>query len=273
MKIPQSSKVAVIGAACNVSHTIENLVTIIERSFRDFLEIRFFIVEGNSSDDTKYILKKLENKGNFYSCSIEQNNILIKYKTERIAAARNHALEKIRNSNFNFDYLVVADLDEINLGLTFDSVMSNWEFRNWAGMFANQPEGYYDIYALKHEIWNTRDYISDYDELIKYFNHNIALYLSMNSKRIKIPISNPIIPVLSAFGGIAIYDYQFVNSETSYRGLDENNNPICEHLSFNENIRKNGGSLFINPKFTNTIEYNSITRIKAWIFEKYFRKK
>ena len=272
MKQPLESKVAIIGAARDVGDSFLKLFSVINSSFKIFKEIQFFISENNSIDSTKETLVKLskENK-NFNIILLEDDINLVKYKTERIARARNMALDAVIKSEFNPDYIAVLDLDHINLGLTSDSLLSCWNHKNWNAMFANQPEGYYDIYALRHDLWSPRDWLIDYFELEKDLGKKLAMDLSLNSKRIKIKKNADLIPVNSAFGGLGIYTFDEV-IKTRYVGLSETGDPICEHLSVNLAIKKNGGNLYINPGLTNVRGYRGINKVKGRIYEKYIRK-
>jgi hypothetical protein len=272
MKQPLDSKVAIIGAARDIGDSFLKLFSVINSSFKIFREIQFFISENNSIDTTREILVKLskENK-NFNIILLEDDINLVEYKTERIARARNIALDAVIKSEFNPDYIAVLDLDHINLGLTSDSLLSCWNHNNWNAMFANQPEGYYDIYALRHNLWSPRDWLIDYFELEKNFGKKVAMDLSLNSKRIKIEKTRDLISVDSAFGGLGIYTFDEI-MKTKYVGLSETGEPICEHLSVNLAIKKNGGNLFINPGLTNVRGYRGINKFKSRIYEKYIRK-
>lgn len=272
MKQPLDSKVAIIGAARDIGDSFLKLFSVINNSFKIFKEVQFFISENNSIDTTRETLVKLskENK-NFNIILLEDDINLVKYKTERIARARNIALDAVIKSEFNPDYIAVLDLDHINLGLTSDSLLSCWNHNNWNAMFANQPEGYYDIYALRHNLWSPRDWLIDYFELEKNFGKKVAMDLSLNSKRIKIEKTRDLISVDSAFGGLGIYTFDEI-MKTKYVGLSETGEPICEHLSVNLAIKKNGGNLYINPGLTNVRGYRGINKFKSRIYEKYIRK-
>ena len=272
MKRPSDSKIAIIGAARDVGDSFPKLLSVVNSSFKIFKETKFFISESNSVDSTKKILAKISRKNKDFNLILVENDVnLIKYKTERIAKARNKALDELIKSDFRPDYIAVLDLDHINLGLTSRSLLSCWDHKNWNAMFANQPEGYYDIYALRHDLWSPRDWLIDYSDLEKEFGHQIAMDLSLHSKRIKIKENADLIPVNSAFGGLGIYTFNEM-IKTRYIGLSENGEPICEHLSVNFQIKKNGGSLYINPGLTNVRRYRGINRLKALIYEKYVRK-
>ena len=57
-----------------------------------------------------------------------------------------------------------------------------------------------------------------------------------------------LIPVNSAFGGIAIYKIKSIQ-ECRYNGLYDDEGEKCEHVDFNECIRSKGGKIFINSSF------------------------
>ena len=65
---------------------------------------------------------------------------------------------------------------------------------------------------------------------------------------IKINSSSKLIEVDSAFGGFAIYKKSDIPAEARYIGLSKNGGEVCEHISFHYSIKKNQGSIFINPK-------------------------
>ncbi len=269
---PAESSIAIIGAARDVGEFLEELIKTFQKSFAGFKKIHYFIVENNSKDNTKEVLQALEkNFDNFHPFFLDDNLHKIHYKTERISEARNYALNQIKNFFPEINYIAVADLDAVNLGLTRKSIESCWHHSNWSAMFANQPDGYYDIYALRHAIWCPRNFLEDYEILKKQFGKKIAIELSLKSKRLKIKADSSLVRVDSAFGGLGIYKAGDILSE-KYIGLDDMNNPICEHLSVNLGILQKGGTLYINPGMTNARSYNLITKPKAMIYEKIVRK-
>jgi hypothetical protein len=269
MKDPEDSSIAVVGAARDVADFLPKLVEVFDASFRGFKKVCFFIVENNSIDTTKKVLIQLQKeKANFHVYNLPDSTGKIKYKTERIAIARNLAIDEVKRVYPNVDYVAVVDLDAINLGLTREAVESCWKYKNWNALFANQPDGYYDIYALRHRIWSPRDFLLDYESLKNEFNEKIALELSLNSKRIKIKKTSNLIKIDSAFGGLGIYRANDLFKEI-YIGLDSAGNPLCEHLSVNLGIVEKGGNLYINPEMTNTLSYKRLNKIKAFLHDKY----
>jgi glycosyltransferase involved in cell wall biosynthesis len=166
MKDPNESSIAIIGAARDVGKFLPKLLKVFEKSFKAFSEVTYFIVENNSIDNTKNVLTQLQReKSNFFTYNLPENVGKIRYKTERIAIARNLAISEVKKIKPDVDYIAVVDLDAINLGLTREAIESCWKHRNWSALFANQPDGYYDIYALRHSIWSPRDFLLDYESL------------------------------------------------------------------------------------------------------------
>jgi hypothetical protein len=67
---------------------------------------------------------------------------------------------------------------------------------------------------------------------------------------IRITKSTELLEVDSAFGGLAVYKKNiFINNK--YKGVDAQNNAICEHVIFHESARKNGHKLYINTRMIN----------------------
>jgi hypothetical protein len=82
--------------------------------------------------------------------------------------------------------------------------------------------------------------------LSQYDGINSAIF----SRMIRIPGSNELLEVDSAFGGLAVYKKNiFLNNE--YKGVDAQNNAICEHVTFHESAQKNGHKLYINTRMIN----------------------
>jgi len=70
----------------------------------------------------------------------------------RLAYCRNLYLDELRTNPIyqNIEYLVVADLDNMNALLTEAAVLSCWDKEGWGGVCANQRGPYYDLGALRH---------------------------------------------------------------------------------------------------------------------------
>ena len=251
MKPPQKSDIVVCGIVRDVEDTVSKEISRLKSALREFQNIAFVIVESLSTDKTTSILSKIRNQvDSFEFESISHYRDLELTRSQRLAEARNAAMQ-IQTSKFsNADYVYVVDLDGVNRDLSLDGVMSCWNYGDWDVMTSNQPRGYYDILALRHDYWCHYNWGAAFEELIKYFPKDTAAEIALKSKSVKISKSNPLIPVKSAFGGGAIYTAAAFSGR-KYSGLDRDGQEVCEHVPLNLEIHDAGGSIFINPKLVN----------------------
>jgi glycosyltransferase involved in cell wall biosynthesis len=252
MKQPSDASIIILAAARNVAHILESQVEVLNKSFRDFKEVRFYFVESHSTDSTLVILKNIEAKyKNFRFESISSISDPSKTRTERISLARNKAMQYAANFSDSLDYVVVADVDGVNSGLTRSSVISNWSNSEWDMVAANQRRDYYDVWALRLKDVCPNDCWEDFENLCKITSEKTAFILSVKSKMKSFIGTQGFVRVDSAFGGIAIYKSS-IYFDSEYRGMSEKGIPICEHVPFNSNLVENGARLFINPEFINS---------------------
>jgi len=150
-----------------------------------------------------------------------------------------------------YDHLVVADLDNAlaaPLAAKTFAKAAHWldATPTRGGVFANGRPRYYDIWALRHEIWSPNDcwqavWFRDPDQ----DQHRLQIS-QVFSRMVKIPSWLPPIRVLSAFGGIGIYKLQLAIG-ARYIGLDGLGRETCEHVAFNTAVGASGGQLYVYP--------------------------
>ncbi len=115
---------------------------------------------------------------------------------------------------------------------------------DWAAIFANQSEKYYDLWALRSiDNWLNFD-------CIKCLHKTKDDDYCRGSRIKKINSNEKPIEVLSAFGGLGIYKTKYLKNAEYYGGHD--NDEECEHVKFHEYIRMNKGKLYINPAMINS---------------------
>lgn len=244
----------VVGLARNCEFSIKNDVKKINNAFASSKSVQWIIIESDSSDKTIRNLEKLKEDVNLDYYSLGKLEDIYPLRTERIAACRNEYLRRIRcDENYNkIDYIVVADLDGVNSNLEPHSVEHCWNLdEKWDACFANQSAPYYDIWALRHNIWSPNDCFK-HEEFLKnngfdeFKSRLIAVYLKM----IRVSKNAKPIKVNSAFGGLGIYKRDFFD-EGFYKGLDKEGNEVCEHVSFHTE-RKGSKNLLIAPSLINS---------------------
>ena len=234
----------------NLTRTINN----IDQAFRHFGMTNWFVVESDSTDQTKGCLEKLkETIDNFSFLTLGNLQKRFPNRIDRIAFCRNHYLKYFFENNLdkNYDFVVVADLDGMNLSLDRTSLESCWDHNNWDACFANQDGPYYDIYALRHSTWSS----ADPQEAIQFFRQlglspSKSVKLAVYNKMVKIPRDAKWIEVQSAFGGLGIYRPLTLKNK-SYKSRDSAGNIVCEHVMLHEQMRQMGHRLFINPALIN----------------------
>jgi hypothetical protein len=160
-------------------------------------------------------------------------------------------MEYAANFSDSLDFVVVADVDGVNSGLTRSSVISNWSNSEWDMVAANQRRDYYDVWALRLKDVCPNDCWEDFENFCKIMPKKKAFILSVKSKMKSFIGAKGFVRVDSAFGGIAIYKSS-IYFDSEYRGMSEKGIPICEHVPFNSNLVENGARLFINPEFINS---------------------
>jgi hypothetical protein len=246
--------ILIVGIVKDIAKTIHEDIKLMNESFMDFSTVSWFLVESDSNDNSVQILNELEiSMSNFSFLSLGKLERDFPDRTVRLAYARNRYLDAIRSSPqySDFQYIAVADFNSLNSKLTKAAVDSCWSRNTWDVCTANQDGRYYDVWALRHHLWSPNDCWEQLEFLKRYSKvPEFALYVSLNSRMIKLPQDSDWIEVESAFGGLAIYRREALLSG-SYSGKNALGKPICEHVTLHEQISEKGFKIFINPKLIN----------------------
>lgn len=244
----------VVGLARNCESTLRADVLRIREALVNSKSIFWLIVESDSSDQTVSELQKLESEiSNFNYVTLGNLSTNLPKRTDRISHCRNYYAEQIRSNKLfsETDYVIVADLDNLNTLLNRTAFESCWKRKDWDMCSANQKGPYYDIWALRHKEWCAEDCWAQYRFLNKYrFDFKKNINVSVYSKMLIIPHDSEWIEVDSAFGGFAIYKKSAFNC-CEYIGINEAGEEFCEHTHFHKKLKDNGARLFINPQLIN----------------------
>ncbi len=254
-KDPRDQVFLIAGVVRNGEKTIMNEIMHLANVFKNFSNLHWFLVESDSNDQT---LKKLYELSktipNFRYLSAGSLIEKMPSRLVRLAYCRNLYLDELRNNPLyqNIQYLVVTDLDNMNPLLTEKAVLSCWQYENWGACCANQKGPYYDLGALRHADWMPNDCWRHYQFLLRHTKSvDKAMEAAIYANMIVIPEESDWIEVDSAFGGIAIYPVK-VLGQARYAGYDSLGRESVDHIGFHEGIRKNGYSIYINPRLINT---------------------
>ena len=250
----QINSVVIVGIVRNIEKSIKKDIERFTEAFSRFGVIDFFVVESGSTDQSIQALEQLSKEMiNFnYKCLAINHKI---NRTSNMASARNAYLTYLRTDSrlSKYQYIVVADFNNLNSKLDKRAVDSCWNNSTWDVVTANQSGRYYDIWALRHPIWSPNDCWEALDFYRKYNKFpELALTYALRARSIRIPKNSAWIEVDSAFGGLAIYKSELFESKATYIGITMEEKGVCEHVSFNNQIRESGARIYINPRFINT---------------------
>lgn len=264
------SSIAVVGIVKNVGKSIEKDLVRIGSALSRFENVKWFLVESNSTDNTVPTLNKLsQTNPNFQFVSVI-NSHDHPSRIPGMSDARNRYLDELRlNESFeDCDFVAVTDFNSLNDLLDQVAIDSCFNREDWDICCANQDGPYYDIWALRHPLWSPNDCWQEHKFLRKYIKYpEKALYAAVQSRMIRIPRDSEWIEVDSAFGGFAIYKREIM-LKSNYSAFDAQGNIICEHVPFHTGLRNLGARILINPALINTrfTDHNRDSTFKYKLF-------
>jgi glycosyltransferase involved in cell wall biosynthesis len=248
--------ILVCAVARNISSTLQKDFDRINLALREFKNVLWIVIESDSTDQSVETLAELSNRNsNFNYKSLGKLSQKFNSRTEILAFARNAYLDELlTNKKYtNVNLIAIADLNNLNSKISADSVNSALALPNWGMCTANQDGPYYDIWALRHELWSPNDCWEQLEFFRKYSRKkNLTLNSTINLRMLKIPRDSAPIEVHSAFGGFALVSKKHITNSSMYKGKDSRGREICEHVSFCEEVRDSGGRIFVIPSLINT---------------------
>ena len=253
MKHYSDSNVVIVCTVRDIANNFIKEFKNANEAFSCFKSIRWIVAESDSTDKTVLIGEELAaNDEGFDFISLGNLSKTLPYRTQRIAYARNRALDSLKTKSYldDIDLIILADIDGRNRDLTRSSVESCWQIEDWDVITANQKGIYYDIWGLRHKNWCPSDCWREVNELSKLISEKNAIEVAVKSKQIILDLSSKPLLVDSAFGGLAIYKKHLLEDmvylESLYEGFE-----ICDHVYVNLKLSAKGYKIFINPKMIN----------------------
>jgi hypothetical protein len=229
------------------------------KAIEDNCESSFVLVVTNDNfDETDAILRAWKNSSADHDVLwLDGLEKAFHERLDRIAIARNFCLQRLRACpEVKFPLIMVVDFDGPNTHLSANNVLEttcNANFQ-WDGIFANQRQAYYDIYALRHDQWCPSDCWEEVRRATTFPWRNrkarVAIEKFVHRRQFRIRPEHPPIAVRSAFGGLAIYRTDAIRG-LWYASREKDSRLTCEHVLFNALLRERGGKLFIVPSLLN----------------------
>ncbi len=258
---PSTRSFIVTGILRNAARTIradiERLATALAGN-----QVKWFLVESDSQDATVATLEELSTElKDFRFVTLGALQETIPDRLTRITHCRNLCAQVIRTepAYAEAEFVLVADLDEINTLINKKSIESCFARDDWDVVTANQDGPYYDIFALRHSAWSPNDCWDQFRFLVAHgVRRKKAGLAALHARMIRIPVDSDWIEVDSAFGGLAIYRKHLFGT-TRYDCVNDKGGTVCEHVPFNLGLGAMGARIFINPALINS-GYNEHTR-------------
>lgn len=224
-KDPKQQKVIITGVCKNISVAVHNTIDSIERLGSQFKDYKVVIYENNSEDTTVPVLTNwaIKNRkvifiteylspADLYSLAHVKKELQGLSREELIARARNIVLKEAMKPNYDdYAYLIMVDLDFI-VPWGVEEIANTLKVdQEWDAICANGLDlngGMYDRYAYRDSAYPFGPEITGMEWWKKDINRN----------RIRYEPLDLLIPVYSAFGGLAIYKRESIH-DCFYSGI------------------------------------------------------
>jgi hypothetical protein len=252
--------VVIAALARDCSDALEKNIPRIEELRKRFRWSHVVIVENDSVDNTKFVLKEWQNKHervtviskDYGTLTIPEKSDEVQspttsyYRIKKMSFYRNIYLSFIDKLDKDIDYVIVidVDIDWFCIDGILNSIIKSPS--DWGAIFANgitkktffgiSSEIYFDTFAVYEYPIKSNFYYSQksLDSTFKTSNKNVKKYNFYS--------------VISAFSGIGIYRYNAIKGlrYKAILNLSNSNEGICEHIPFNEELIKLGYKNYVS---------------------------
>lgn len=143
-------------------------------------------------------------------------------------------------------FLLLLDSDSVNAPpLNIRGFMTCFKNNKWDALFANQPKCYYDVWTLRDE-----NLPHDYQAEWRQTGGDLAAITA--KYQVPKPPSLGFWPVLSAYGGAALYKTEKMTPDPpKYQCYSPDGHEVCELVPFNLEMGQRGAKMFINCEWLN----------------------
>lgn len=263
--------IAALARDCEDSLRIN--IPVIEKLRTQISWSQVVVVENDSIDGTKDVLNdwKINSKNvaiisnDYGGKTIPDKSDLIKnpmtsyQRIDKMVFYRNLYLDHIKEIKHPIDLVIIIDIDVLEISLAgLMDVINSFDDKTGA-VFANgisvmkTPLGLSEIYYDTFAVWEypiSNDFSYSTDSLARTFKS-----INKNVKK------SSLYPVISAFGGVGVYNYQAIKNLRYKTVLNPLNRQeaICEHIPFHQEIIKQGFENYISRDFKVIYETHNLT--------------
>lgn len=226
---------------CGISRDNANDFFVMRRHIEylgeQFKDYRVVIFENDSKDRTKDLLASWSKKNQNVTIISKDFKNKKRPSIQFLADARNFYIDEIQKPDYDdFNVLIVVDMD-MSYGFDMRGIyhsFASWD--SWDAMASNgvsNSEGeMYDAFAFR----NSEFPWAHYQKPKTYWEEIVP-----KIQRVY-PVTSALVPVDSAFGGLAIYKRDKLKG-CRYQSIMGD----CEHIEFHKCLKQNKGIMFMNP--------------------------
>jgi glycosyltransferase involved in cell wall biosynthesis len=231
----KKAAIVICGITRDDAETLPLTIQRIEKTGGLFADYHVVIFENDSRDDTAAILRQWEEenaKVTILSESLRERPDLTENRFERLAYCRNRYLEHVENTSEldGSPYVMVVDMD-LRGGWSADGIAASFAEMGWDAVAANAI-GYHNLRRTYYDTWALKP-----PTVLKEKWLYRLIGEGWQFRR-----GAPLIPVESAFGGLALYRREALLGRR-YAGT-EDGREVCEHHALNAD---RGLRFFLNP--------------------------
>jgi len=266
-EVMKSSSVSICSIVRDCGRNLEQNLPRVEKLRSLFNKSEVVIFENDSKDNTKKILINWQNRSDdiyiymetyseetIPSKELNQGNKYFSIsRIEKMAKYRNKYMDFLNSHNINRDFVIVIDLDIANFSI--DGIVHSFGIHEqWDCITANGRSisskfkmQYHDSYAL-----------IEFGKINEVQTENSIF--SNRSRFDFLKPGLPLIPVDSAYGGLAIYKWNSI-AGIAYEYVENNDDQVrskSEHVALHKMMKENGFMrIYINPSML--VKYRSLS--------------
>ncbi len=142
-----NKKIIIASTIKNEGKNLKKYFKILNKLIGNFRDYFIILVISDSKDSSLELCKKylLNKNGKIIIKNFKKNTNRLK----KLEISRNKYLEYVKKNFFNFDYLIVVDVDNVNNNLNIKNIKNSIKKKIWSAIFPTQRYFYYDIFALR----------------------------------------------------------------------------------------------------------------------------
>lgn len=270
-----TKNILIAALARNCEDSLKVNIPLIEKFRAQFKWSQVVVVENDSIDGTKDLLNDWKIKSNnvtiistdYGTKTIPDKSDLIVnpmtsvQRIDKMVSYRNLYLDYIKQVKHPIDVVIVIDIDVLQISFTGLMNAINAFDHKTGAIFSNgmsimkTPFGLSEIYYDAFAVWEY--------PLLKEFSYSMeSIHKTFKSINRNVKKS-PYYKVISAFGGVGIYNYQAIKNlqyKTVLNPLNQKE-AICEHIPFNQEIVNQGFNNYIARDFKVVYEKHNWTLI------------